>query len=64
MTIDELGERINEFGHVTDIFEHAANRMFIRSIHAQLKEGGVWGWPAACETYRKVGEGFELVESR
>ncbi len=58
---DELGDRINEFGHVTDPDERAANVLFIRTLHANLKEGGVWGWPAATEVYKKQGAGWERL---
>ncbi len=62
ITVAELGEIINEFGHVTDEAERAGNVAFISGLHSLMKEGGVWGWPAACRVYKKVGEGFELVE--
>lgn len=62
ITIDELTDHINDFGEVTDSFEQAANRNFIAGVHDTLKEGGIWGWPAADKTYRKKGEGFELVD--
>lgn len=62
ITIDELTDCINDFGEVTDSSEQAANRIFIAGVHGVLKEGGVWGWPAADKIYRKKGEGFELVD--
>ena len=60
MTINELSDRIND--GITDPNQRAANDNFIKRIHAQLKEGGIWGWPDAQETYRKVGNGFESEE--
>jgi hypothetical protein len=62
ITIDELTGHINDFGGVTDISEQAANRVFIENVHGILKEGGLWGWPDGDKTYRKTGEGFELIE--
>ena len=61
MTINELADYINENGHVTDQRERAANRAFLVGIHRQLKDGGVWLFPAAGESYVKTGEGFERV---
>lgn len=62
MSNAELGEIINEFGHVTDPFQQRANVAFISHLHGTIKEGGVWGWPEAGRVYKKVGEGWELVE--
>ncbi len=62
ITVAELGTIINDFGHVTDEAERAANVAFIRILHSTVKEGGVWGWPEAGRVYKKVGEGWELVE--
>lgn len=62
ITSAELGEIINEFGMVADESQRAGNVAFIEHMHGRLKEGGVWGWPAACRVYKKVGEGWELVE--
>lgn len=64
ITVAELGEIINEFGEVTDEVQRAANVAFIKNLHSLMNEGGVWGWPAACRVYKKVGEGFELVETK
>jgi len=64
ITIDELADHINDSGEVTDTFKQTANRKFIAEVHAVLKEGGIWGWPDACETYRKKGDGFELVDTQ
>lgn len=64
ITTEELGEIINEFGMVTDEGQRAANVAFVRDLHSQLKEGGVWGWPEACRVYQKVGEGWELIEDK
>lgn len=61
-TVAELGTRINEFGEVTDEAERAANVVFIRMLHTNLKEGGTWGWPAAREIYKKKGDGFERLK--
>jgi hypothetical protein len=61
MTIKELTERINE--GIDAPYQRNANRAFIERIHAQLKDGGVWGWPAGGEIYRKAGEGFERVDA-
>lgn len=61
ITIAELGHIVNEFGHVTDEAERAGNIEFLTMLHHNLKEGGVWGWPAAMRFYRKVGEGWEEV---
>ena len=47
ITVAELGEIINEFGHVTDEAERAGNVAFISGLHSLMKEGGVWGWPDA-----------------
>lgn len=60
-TIQELADRINEFGHVTDKDEQAANTKFVEMLHGNLKEGGVWGWPAGTEVYKKVGAGWERL---
>jgi hypothetical protein len=61
ITVAELGEIVNEFGYVTDETERAANVAFVVDLHSSLKEGGVWGWPAAMRHYKKVGEGWEEV---
>jgi len=60
-TIEELADRMNEFGHVTDPKEQAGNLSFTKFLHGSLKEGGVWGWPAATEVYKKKGDGFERL---
>ena len=60
-TIRELADRINENGNVTDPAEQRANLVFVQGLHANLKEGGVWGFPAACEVYKKVGAGWERL---
>ncbi len=62
ITVEELGEIINEFGMVTNEAERAGNVAFIKNLHSLMKEGGVWGWPAAMKVYKKVGDGFEEVE--
>ena len=61
ITVAELGHIVNEFGHVTDEAERAGNVAFLTMLHSQLKEGGVWGWPAAMRVYKKVGEGWEEI---
>lgn len=60
-TIQDLADRINENGNVTDPDEKRVNLAFIKGLHANLKEGGVWGFPAACEVYKKVGAGWERL---
>ena len=60
-TIRELADRINENGNVTKPEEKQANLVFVQGLHANLKEGGVWGFPAACEVYKKVGAGWERL---
>lgn len=60
-TIQELAERINENGNVTKSSEKLANLVFVQGLHATLKEGGVWGFPAAMEVYKKVGAGWERL---
>jgi hypothetical protein len=59
ITVAELGTITNEFGHVTDPSQQAANIAFVKMLHDTLKEGGTWGWPEAGRVYKKVGEGFE-----
>ena len=56
MTVNELSNHINE--DITEPREREANDDFIRNIHAQLRDGGVWVWPDAMEVYRKDGDGF------
>jgi hypothetical protein len=60
-TIQDLADRINENGNVTNPDEKRMNLVFIQGLHAKLKEGGVWGFPAACEVYKKVGAGWERL---
>ncbi len=60
-TNEELADRINENGNVTKPSEKRTNLAFIQTLHGNLKEGGVWGFPAACEVYKKVGAGWERL---
>ncbi len=60
-SIRELADRINENGNVTKPEEKQANLVFVQGLHANLREGGVWGFPAACEVYKKVGAGWERL---
>ena len=58
MTITELNDHVSE--GITDSDKRAMNFAFLKRIHGNLKEGGMWGWPDGQEIYRKAGDGFEL----
>lgn len=60
-TVADLGTRIKEFDEVTDEAQRATNVLFITNLHNTLNEGGVWGWPAAGEIYKKKGDGWKRI---
>ena len=40
------------------------NETFIRSVHASLKDGGVWGWPAGQRAFQRRGDGWIEVTGK
>ncbi len=58
-TIEELADHISE--SLSDEDKREANLKFVLMLHGNMREGGVWGWPAVGEIYKKAGDGFERL---